>query len=184
MSAYPDRPCIRGQRVVLRGVVDGDVEARFALGNSAEIQRMFGADPAQLRPITKDAAKAWIDAHGTDPNAWLIEAEGALIGAVRLHSINRADLRAYIAIGLLAEERLGRGYGTEAIQVLAAYVFDALKLHRLTCRVLAFNERAVAAYKKVGFVVEGRERESALIGNIWHDDLILGLLPSDLRRLS
>ena len=45
---------------------------------------------------------------------------------------------------------------------------------------LAFNDRATSAYEKVGFVVEGRERESALIGNKRYDDLIMGLLPSDL----
>jgi hypothetical protein len=31
-------------------------------------------------------------------------------------------------------------------------------------------------------VVEGREREAALIASKWHDDLILGLLDRDLRR--
>jgi RimJ/RimL family protein N-acetyltransferase len=68
------------------------------------------------------------------------------------------------------------------MRLLAAHAFDTLGLHRLGSRVLDFNARAVAAYEKVGFVVEGREREAALIASKWHDDLILGLLDRDLRR--
>ena len=48
---------------------------------------------------------------------------------------------------------------------------------------LEFNDRAICAYEKGGFVVEGREREAALIGADWHDDLIMGLLDRDLVRL-
>ena len=68
------------------------------------------------------------------------------------------------------------------MRLLAAHAFDTMGLHRLGCRVLDFNERAVSAYQKVGFVVEGREREAALIAGKWHDDLILGLLAQDLKR--
>ncbi|MEO0381029.1 MAG: GNAT family protein, partial [Pseudomonadota bacterium] len=68
------------------------------------------------------------------------------------------------------------------MRLLAAHAFETMGLHRLGCRVLDFNDRAIAAYEKVGFVVEGREREAALIGGTWHDDLILGLLAQDLKK--
>jgi RimJ/RimL family protein N-acetyltransferase len=56
-----------------------------------------------------------------------------------------------------------------------------LGLHRLSVRVLAFNGRAIRAYQKCGFRIEGRERESAWIDGTWHDDLIMGLLADDAR---
>ena len=178
------KPVLAGPRVTLRDVRDGDAAARFALGNDPQIQAMFGADPGQVRPITQDAAQAWVESHARDGHAWVVEAEGRLLGAVRLHSINHADLRANIAIGLLATDTLGRGYGTEALAVLTRHAFDGLGLHRLCSRVLAFNTRAIAAYTKVGFVEEGRERESARIGDAWHDDVIMGLLARDLERVT
>ena len=179
-----NKPILKGARITLRDAVASDVEARFALGNSAAIQQMFGADPSQVRPLTPEAAQSWVDAQMNERHAWVIEEDnGTLLGAIRLHSINHADLRANIAIGILNEAELGKGYGTEAMQVLAAFAFDELGLHRLTCRVLAFNDRATAAYRKVGFVEEGRERESARIGGNWEDDIIMGLLEKDLVRL-
>ncbi|MEL7132737.1 MAG: GNAT family protein [Pseudomonadota bacterium] len=165
-------------------MIDGDVEARFALGNTPEIIAMFGGDPVQVRDITRDAAGAWVSAQETEPYAWIIEADGTLLGSVRLHTVNHADKRAQIAIGILDPAALGKGFGTEAMQVLATHAFDTMGLHRLGCRVLDFNDRAVAAYEKVGFKVEGREREAALIGSDWHDDLIMGLIDRDLVRLT
>jgi RimJ/RimL family protein N-acetyltransferase len=177
-----DKPVLQGTKVILRDAEARDVQARFALGNTPEIQAMFGADPGAVRAITTDAAAAWVQAHSDDANAWVIEAGGAMIGGVRLHSINYSDKRAQIAIGIVDSAALGKGLGTQAMQLLAAHAFDTMGLHRLGCRVLEFNERAVAAYQKVGFVVEGREREAALIASQWHDDLILGLLDRDLGR--
>ena len=176
------RPQLNGPRITLRAPKEDDVAARFALGNSPEIQAMFGADPSQVREITQEAAEGWVRTQMNEPHAWIIEVDGKLIGSIRLHSINHMDKRANIAIGILDADALGKGYGTEAMRILAAHAFDTMGLHRLTCRVLAFNEPAVAAYKKVGFEVEGRERESALIGARWEDDLIMGLLPQDLVR--
>ena len=179
MTRY-DKPVLTGPRVTLRDVAKGDAAARLALGNTPEIQAMFGADPNQLRPLTEDAAAAWVQSVADDQYAWVIETKGVLLGSIRLHSVNHADKRANIAVGILNTADLGRGLGTEAMRLLARHAFDVLNLHRLTSRVLAFNDRAIAAYKKVGFVQEGRERESALIGQDWHDDVILGLLPADL----
>ncbi|WP_299731844.1 GNAT family protein [uncultured Tateyamaria sp.] len=176
------KPVLQGDTVILRDATPLDVTARFALGNTPEIHAMFGADPAAVRDITPEAAEAWVQSHIDDPHAWIIEAKGALIGAVRLYGINYSDKRAQLAIGIVDANALGQGYGTQAMQLLAAHAFDTLGLHRLGCRVLDFNARAIAAYEKVGFAVEGRERESAHIAGAWHDDLILGLLDRDLNR--
>ncbi|WP_147105053.1 GNAT family N-acetyltransferase [Tateyamaria sp. syn59] len=178
------KPVLRGPRVLLRGTQPTDVDARFALGNTPDIIKMFGGDPSQVRDITREAAEAWVQAQEAEPYGWIIEASGALLGSVRLHTVNHADKRAQIAIGILDPNALGKGFGTEAMQVLATHAFDQMGLHRLGCRVLEFNARATAAYEKVGFKVEGREREAALIGTDWHDDLIMGLLDRDLVRLT
>ena len=42
------------------------------------------------------------------------------------------------------------------------HAFGPLRLHRVSLRVLASNERAVKCYRACGFAEEGREREAAL----------------------
>lgn len=173
-------PTLNGSRIRLRAPQPQDWAGRFALGNSRELHRLFGGDPQQFRELTEDAAKSWVDNQMNERFAWIIEHEQRLIGALRIHSVNHADARAVLAIGILDENSLGKGLGGEAIRLVAGHAFGPLGLHRLSLRVLAFNTRAIAAYRKVGFIEEGRERETALIDGVWYDDVMMGLLAQDL----
>jgi RimJ/RimL family protein N-acetyltransferase len=47
----------------------------------------------------------------------------------------------------------GQGLGTEAMQLLLAFAFGALRLHRVWLIVRADNERAVKLFGRMGFVV-------------------------------
>jgi len=58
-----------------------------------------------------------------------------------------------MAVGLYDQELLGRGLGTEAIRLVCGYAFQTLGLYRIGIRVLAYNEGAILAYEKCGFVV-------------------------------
>jgi RimJ/RimL family protein N-acetyltransferase len=160
-----------------------DAGQRLQLGRDPEIYRMFGADVTRLQPYTMESAVAWIDDLIRHPAAWVIVEGERLIGEIRIDNPVEADRRAGVAIGILDPARIGRGLGTEALSAIAAFAFDELKLHRLSMRVLAFNTRAIASYRKVGFVEEGRERQSARIGDRYEDDVIMGLLAHEVRRL-
>lgn len=180
MQTIPQRPTLTDGPVRLRAPRAEDAAARFKLGNDPDIHHMFGADPATVQPITKAHATTWLHAQQVEPLAWVIEYRKRLAGALRLHTVNHHDGRANLAIGILNPRLLGRGIGTSAVRLIVKHAFDVMGLHRLSLRVVAYNERAVAAYRKVGFVIEGREREAAKVGDTWHDDIIMGLLKSDL----
>lgn len=114
------------------------------------------------------------------PYAWVIESK-TMLGAVRLDRVDFTDRRASLAIGLLSSGELGKGQGTEAVRRVLGYAFAELKLHRVSLRVLADNERAIRSYQKCGFQIEGRERETAFLDGRWHADLIMGVLEHELR---
>jgi RimJ/RimL family protein N-acetyltransferase len=57
-----------------------------------------------------------------------------------------------------------------------------LKLHRISVRVVAYNARALGAYRKCGFTTEGREREAAFVDGAWHDDVMMGILDREYRH--
>lgn len=175
---------LEGARVRLRPASPDDAESRFALGTDADIVRMFGVSVADAKPMTKDAAEQWAQGHAKNPYAWVIEVEGRLVGEIKLHSVNAQDQRASMAIAIYDRTLLGLGIGTEAIHLLLRHAFFELELHRIGIRVLAYNERAIRAYAKCGFVIEGRERETAFVDGKWYDDLMMGLLSSEYQRLS
>ena len=144
---------------------------------------MFGGDRAAAEiPLQGADALAWLARLRSYRHSWVIEHEGRFLGEIRLYSFEPKDKAARIAIALFDPERLGMGLGTEAIRLVLAYGFGTLGLHRVDLRVLAFNERAIRAYRKCGFVIEGRLREAALVDGERHDDLIMGLLVSEFRK--
>lgn len=173
----PDHPLIR-----LRRPKPADVEARMALGTCAEITRMYGT-PAESTPrLSRDDAANWYGALVAKlPHAWVIEVDGHLAGQARVDTINTADRRARLSIGLLHQRFLGRGIGRRAMELLLQEAFGALALHRIDLRVLAFNTRAIRCYEACGFTRDGIERESALVDGEWHDDWIMSLLEHEYR---
>ncbi len=181
MNAGPPR--LEGRRVVLRRPQADDAAARLALGVHPEIQAMFGASRDEIVPMTRERAEASLRRLAEHPYAWVIE-HGAFIGEIRLDRVDRRDRRASLAVGIFDPRLLGIGIGTEAAMLVLGYAFGELGLHRVSARVLAHNARAIAAYRKCGFVEEGREREAALIDDAWHDDVMMGVLADDFARIA
>jgi RimJ/RimL family protein N-acetyltransferase len=167
--------------VRLRSPRPADVDARLALGISAEINRMYGFVPKTMAAMTKDHAAGWLRALRRHPNAWMIEADGAMVGEVRLDGLNATDRRVRLAVGLYSDRHLGRGIGRRAVGLVLQQAFGPLGLHRVDLRVLSYNLRAIRCYEACGFVHEGIERHSALVGGEWHDDKIMSILEQDFR---
>jgi RimJ/RimL family protein N-acetyltransferase len=165
---------LRGSRIVLRKPVPEDVDARLSLGRHQEIVEAYGGTFDPGASFTRAQAEAAIRFIETQEHAWVIDAR-SFIGHIRFHSWADKDRRAALAIGIENPAFLGKGYGTEAIRLALTYAFER-GLHRVSLRVLASNARAIACYRKCGFVEEGREREAAFVRGVWQDDLVMGLL--------
>ena len=70
----------------------------------------------------------------------------------------------------------GRGYGTEALQLLVGYGFDVLGLHRLQIETLADNAAMIGSAESAGFRLEGRLRGSGWVLGEFVDEVVLGLV--------
>ncbi|HUW78094.1 MAG TPA: GNAT family protein [Candidatus Nanopelagicaceae bacterium] len=176
-------PTLYGKRVVLRSPKREDASARQKYGWHADIELGFG-HLSETREMTAAEAREWyenVEAELSD-TYWAIEVAGELAGVIFLHSLKEKDRKARLAIGLFAPSLTGQGFGTEATQLVLGHAFLTLQLHRVDLRVLAFNEMAIASYRKCGFIVEGRERDSCRIEDTWHDDLMMSVLDREYRN--
>ena len=61
------------------------------------------------------------------------------------------------------------------------HAFSSLGLHRVALSVFAFNERAIRAYQRVGFVHEGRAREAIWRDGRWWDEIHMSVLEPEWR---
>ena len=108
-------------------------------------------------------------------------ADDALLGAVRIGPI---DFRNSIAdmptlIGDVANR--GRGFGTEAIRLGNEVAFRAHKLRKLSGGVLEPNIASLAAYRRAGWIEEGRLRAHYLVDGETVDWIIISCFNPDDR---
>jgi RimJ/RimL family protein N-acetyltransferase len=87
-----------------------------------------------------------------------------LIGSCAFTQLDGDNGSALYHITLGERDTWGRGYGTEATELMLEHAFTRLGLHRIALSVFEFNERAIRSYEKAGFIIEGRAREA-----IWRD---------------
>ncbi|KAK8000634.1 acetyltransferase (GNAT) domain-containing protein [Apiospora arundinis] len=76
----------------------------------------------------------------------------------------------------IAKTFQGQGYGTEAIRWSLAWAFKWADLHRVEIAAASYNDRAVGLYAKLGFTLEGRQREAVFMNGEWHDIVNFGML--------
>ena len=114
---------------------------------------------------------------------FVIEAGGRVIGYIQDAEEHEADFR-HAGIDLfLTTSVQGRGLGPEAIRVLAVDLIDRRGHHRLTIDPAAENDRAIAAYAKVGFQPVGRlRRYQRMADGTWADALLMEMLAEELVR--
>lgn len=105
------------------------------------------------------------------------------IGQLDLLKIDWPNRNASIGITIGTKENLGKGYGTEAIQILQEFAFNRLNLNKLELEVMDYNQRAISCYKKCGFIEEGRIRESHFINGKYTDRIFMGVLKREWEDL-
>ncbi len=174
-------PTLLGELVRLRPPEERDIIRRAELGRKREINLAFGGDLEADVPLTVDEARQKMAPRPDTFAMWTIASADTddFIGVTNLSRLDQDNRSAVFAIGIFDPDRLGRGLGSETARLVVDYGFNRLGLHRISLLVLADNHRAVAAYHKAGFEVEGRLRHTLWSRGRWHDDLIMAVLAED-----
>ncbi len=99
-----------------------------------------------------------------------------LIGEISLQNVQWPNRNAELGVMIGDSSFQGKGYGSEAIYLLIDYAFNELNLHRIQLNVVGYNERAIAAYKKIGFKSEGSFREYGIRDGKFYDLHLMAIL--------
>ena len=100
------------------------------------------------------------------------------IGICGLHAVDHYHQRADVGIRI-GKPYWGRGHGQDAVRTLVDYGFSQLNLVKISLQVLADDERAVGAYRKAGFIEEGRLRDHTWYDGMRRDELIMAVRRED-----
>ncbi|KAH9485804.1 Spermidine N(1)-acetyltransferase [Psilocybe cubensis] len=76
-----------------------------------------------------------------------------------------------------------RGYGQQITRFMVDHAFIHMNMHRISLDVWGGNDRAIAVYKKQGFIEEGRQRKAIWSNGGWIDNIQMGMLVDDWKEL-
>lgn len=79
----------------------------------------------------------------------------------------------------IARSYQNQGYGAEAINWALDWAFRRAGMHRVGLGAVAYNLRGRHLYQKLGFVEEGRTRETHWHDRKWYDYITYGMLESE-----
>ena len=161
---------LSGPRVVLRNASADDAPRLTSIRGEPEIERRWG--------VLEDGE---MDEFVADEHTFVIEFDNEVIGAVQFGEVEDPMYRSANIDLYVTTPRHGQGFGSEAVRLLARYLFEERGHHRLTIDPAADNMAAIRAYEKVGFRRIGvmRSYERGPDGT-WHDGLLMELLANEL----
>jgi RimJ/RimL family protein N-acetyltransferase len=146
----------------------------------SEFVRLADSDPIQLSSAKK--IKEWAEKRfekGPQPDRYSFTVrtldEDKLIGFFGLR-IDLMHNEALVGIGIGEREFWGKGYGTDMMKLCLQYVFTELCVERVSLGLHEYNARALRAYEKCGFRLEGRTRKDILREGKRYDSLWMGIL--------
>lgn len=98
------------------------------------------------------------------------------IGCIDLFDFDPKNRKAGVGILIADRADRGKGYATEALNLLVDYGFDVLDLHQIYSNVRIDNENSVALFKKIGFEITGLKQDWILDGGRWYDEYTMQLI--------
>lgn len=169
---------LKGQKVLLRAMTRADLERLCQFNNDVEVELAGGGDPPL--PQSLERLQAEFDADlgrgGRNGTSFAIEVEGLYIGGCALFNFDHVARRCELGITIGDKNYWGQGYGTDTVRVLLDYAFRHHNLHRVYLTVNSTNPRAIGAYRRCGFVEEGRLRAHMWSNGQYIDLVQMGIL--------
>ena len=172
----------RGQMLKLTAKREGDTEIIASWDEDPEYLRNVDTDIAIPRPVEHFEGEGDPGSNSFYFRLRTIE-DDRLIGFIVIHSIEWNNRAGMLAMGIGNANDRGKGYGSEALQLLLRYAFHELNLNRVGLDVIEYNERGIRAYQKAGFQVEGRIRQAVNRDGKIYDRINMGILRSEWEEI-
>ena len=171
---------LEGERIELRRHARKNYHLYAEWYGDPEIWHLTSWTPA---PLSSSAVQRLFEdrerSNTDDSFAIHIRGDDEPIGVISLMNKSEANGSAELSVIVGHQDDRHRGYGTEAIDRLLRYAFEELGLNRIGLSVFDFNEEAISAYQKLGFVEEGRFRQAIKRRFAFHDAILMSILKSE-----
>ena len=176
---------LEGKNVNLRKVEKEDVDFQFACFNQIDFWGKY-THPV-IEQVPKWFVMQMIDNYPNDfqkaleDNPFIIlKKDGTKIGLI--FQFTNQPYGTLEFGGFLVPSERGKGYGTEATQLMVDYLFLSKDIVRIQTATNVRNIGAQKTLKKVGFQMEGVIRKSQLVRGVWNDFYLFSILREEWKE--
>lgn len=173
-------PKIIGKQIFLRYVTHDDFEEMIALFKSSRKFYRGLINP----PQNFESFKVYVDRNLDEANECFVicqNVDNKIVGAINLTQIFcKSFQNAYLGYSL-GVNFTGKGYMTEAVELILQFAFKNLKLHRIEANVQPLNSASINVLRRCGFTKEGFSKKYLKISGKWCDHERWAIIAEDWR---
>lgn len=180
-KAFSSLPQIETKRLILKKIVPENALDMYAYSRLESVTRYLLWSPHLNLYETKGYIEYLQREYRKGNYAdWGITCKenGVFIGTIGFSNINMDDNSGELGY-VLNPDYHHRGYMTEALTRILEFAFGTLSLHRVQLRIMEGNEDSVKLAEKMGFVYEGRLRDSILCKGSYRTVLYYSMLEDE-----
>ena len=167
----------RGEKVELRAKTAADIP-RYVADGVPDDMRLYGDGyvvyPASEETMIEKNQKSLSYSTDETCNLAIATFDGELVGSISTSHCEPQSGSFEYGLGVFAEHRR-QGYALDAVRILLRYYFEERRYHRATATVYSFNDASIDLQQRLGFQLEGRQREMVFTKGQYHDVLLFGM---------
>src|SRR5690606_33574271 len=151
---------IQGKNIRLRALEPGDLEFLYEIENNTELWEVSATQiPFSKYILEQYIENAYKDIYEAKQLRLVIENKsGENLGLIDIFDFDPKNRRASLGIVICSNHR-GRGYASEAVDLICNYAIEFLNLHQLYVNIGATNEQSIGLFQKLGFVFCGEKKD-------------------------
>lgn len=175
---------LKGKKTRIRPLEESDIDILYQWSSDEEINYWSsGAWPLNTLQSKDQLIEKFLDSPSDNYRYAILNENDSLIGTIGFKELNIPSRSATLFVVIGNKTYWGHGYGTDAIITFVRFLFNQWNFHRISLDTWDENFRAIRAYEKVGFKIEGRQREARFVLGNYHDAILMGLLRHEFLTL-
>ena len=166
---------IKGQSIYLREISPDDITDKVMLWfEDKDLMKFYTNSRVS---ITKEVLIKSIDDGNKIGNLYTLGIfhieDDCIIGTIKLGPINYNHMTSDLATLIGERSYLGKGLASDAINLGSQLAFSYLKIRKLYSGMYISNISSIKAYRRAGWLVEGRLKGQFLVNDINEDRLLV-----------
>ena len=173
---------LKGEHIYLRALEPEDLDFIHAIENDEDIWEVSNTRTPYSKYLIKQYLEhAHKDIYEVKQLRMMISSyTDDPLGLIDVFDFDFDNRRAGIGILIKDNPNRGRGFGSEALEMLVNYCFKQLHLHQLYCNISEDNEASLKLFGNHNFETIGLKKDWNLIDKNYKNEYLLQLINTDV----